>query len=116
MLDVVCIEVAFMDTSGETTAAVAGLQCAADRRRNAARFAPHIERFTVLVLEEAEQAGIAGEAAHGLDGDRGSLLDLAASGSALAQSLGVDVVFGEVSVAVRKFSASNASASARRAP
>ena len=45
----------------------------------------------MLVLQHAQQARIAGEAARGLDGDGGSLLDLAAPGAVLAQGLGVHV-------------------------
>jgi hypothetical protein len=80
-----------MGAAGKAATAVAGVQGAADGGRDAAGFASHIQGFAVLVLEQMKQAGIAGEAAHGLGGERGSVLDLAASGSVLVQGLGIDV-------------------------
>src|SRR3984957_10329020 len=91
VLDVVRIDVALMSAAGETAAAVAGIERAADRRRNAARFAPDIERLALRILEYAQQARIACEAAHGLDGDGRSMFDLAAPGGAVVQCLSVHV-------------------------
>ena len=126
VLDVMRIDIALVGAAGEAAAAVAGRERAADRGRNAARLAPHIERLALLVLEHAQQARIAGEPAHGLGGERGPLLDLAAPGAVLVQSLGIHVHDDLIAIGAsleltdsrlpaRKLSATAASASARRA-
>jgi hypothetical protein len=48
MLDVVRVDVALVGAAREPAAAVAGVERAANRRRNAARLAPDIERFALL--------------------------------------------------------------------
>jgi hypothetical protein len=68
VLDVVGIEIAPMGAAGKAAAGIAGIERAADGGRNGAGFAPHVERLTVFGLEEANQAGIAGEPAYGLGG------------------------------------------------
>ncbi len=83
VLDVVRVDIALVRATGEAAAAIAGVERAADRRGDAAGFAPDIERLAALGLEHLQQAGIAGEAAHGLGGEGGSLLDLAAPGGVL---------------------------------
>src|SRR5271154_2831820 len=51
VLDVVRIEVALVGAAGEAATGIPGVKGTADRRRNAARLASHIERRTLFVLE-----------------------------------------------------------------
>src|ERR1700722_15574897 len=83
VLDVMGVEVALMGAAGKAAPPIAGVQGAADGGGDAAGFASHIQGFTVLVLEQMKQAGIAGEAAHGLGGKRGTVFELAAPGRLL---------------------------------
>src|SRR6266436_6632837 len=77
--------------SGEPTSAIPRVQCTADRRRNGARLAPDIERFPLLILHDAHQAGVAREPSSRLRRQRGTVLELTSSGYTLAQRLGIHV-------------------------
>jgi hypothetical protein len=78
-------------TSGEAGAAVTGLESAADRRRDRPGTPADIERFAPLVLDDRDHTGVTDESPGGLGGDRGSLIDLAASGTSFTQRLLIDI-------------------------
>ena len=81
VLDVVHVDVARVAAAGKAAALVARGEQAAQRRGDDARLAADVERLAVLVLDERDDAGVAGEAARGFGGDGGAVLDLAAAGA-----------------------------------
>jgi len=91
MLDMVGIQIALIGAAGETASRIADVERAADRRRDAAGLAPHIERFAPLGLDDANQARIAAQTAHRLGRQRGAVLEVAASGGLILQRLCIDV-------------------------
>jgi hypothetical protein len=54
VLDVMCVDVALVRAAGETTAAVAAIERAADTRWDAAGLAPDIERLALRILEDPQ--------------------------------------------------------------
>lgn len=90
MINVVSVDEAFVSAPGESTARIAGIERASYRRRDGARLASHVQRLTLLVLKDADQAGVAGEAARRFRGNRGSMLDPAATGEAFVQGVSID--------------------------
>ena len=69
----------------KAAAAIARLQCPAQRGRNAARPPADVERLAVLVLEQVNDCAVAGEPTRGFGRQRRPVLDLAASGGAVAE-------------------------------
>lgn len=72
------IDVALVRAAGEAAAVVSGFQRATQCRRNAAGSAADVEGITVLVLDDRDHAGLAGEPADGFHGYCRAVLDLAA--------------------------------------
>ena len=68
VLHVMGIHVARVRATGKSTAAITCIERAAQRRRDAARLAPDIERLPLRVLEDADNAGVACQTARGLHG------------------------------------------------
>ncbi len=91
MLDVVQVDVARVTAAGESAALVAGLEQPAQWGGDGASLAAHVQRLAILVLDEGDEAGVAGEAAGSLGGDGRAVFDLAAAGGAVAHGLGGDV-------------------------
>src|ERR1700688_1222138 len=89
VVDVMCIDVPRVRATRESAAAIACVERAANRRRNAACLASDVERLTVLVLQDADDAGVARQATHGLRREGGAVLELAASRAAVAQRLSI---------------------------
>src|ERR1700690_3421366 len=91
MLDVMGIHVMRIAASGESAAAIACVERAAKRGRNATCLASDVERLALSVLQDAYNAGVAGQATGGLCRKRWTLLELAASRDAVSKRLGVHV-------------------------
>src|SRR5687768_754532 len=85
------VHVALERAAGEAAAAIPRVECPPDRRRDGSRPAPDVQRFPAPVLDDRDQAGVAGEPPRGLGGDRRSLLELAAPGVIVLQRLGIHV-------------------------
>ncbi|HWW77973.1 MAG TPA: hypothetical protein VNY82_00150, partial [Steroidobacteraceae bacterium] len=66
VLDVMRVDVPRVRATRESAAAIACVERAANGRRNAARLAPDVERFTLLVLHDSDNAGITRQTTHGL--------------------------------------------------
>ena len=88
-MHVVGIQVASVGASGKTTSAVARVQRAANCGRNRARLATDVQWLALRILHNAYYAGVAREPPGGLYRQRGTLLELAPSGDALLQRLGI---------------------------
>jgi hypothetical protein len=91
MLHMMGIQKAPIRAPGEAAFGIAGVERAADRRRDAASLAAHLERFAPLGLDDANQARVAGQTAHRRGRQCGAVLEVAASGALILQSLGIDV-------------------------
>jgi hypothetical protein len=58
---------------------------------NAARLASDAERFTLIILHDADNAGIARQSTYGLHREGRTVLELTASRTAVSQGLHVDM-------------------------
>ena len=91
MLHMVAIDIAFEAATWEATTLVPGIQGPADRWRDGPRLAPDVERFALLILDDPDDAGVAGKSSRGLGGDRRPMFELAAAGMTVLQRLGIHV-------------------------
>ncbi len=85
------IPIALERATGKATSAVTGVQGPADRRRDDPGLSTDIERLALLILEDDDQAGIAGQPSRGLGRNGQAVLQLAAAGMTVLQCLGVDM-------------------------
>src|SRR5262245_59608131 len=87
VLHVMRIGVTSVGATGEAAAAIAGIECASQGRRNAARLAADVERLTLVVLQNHHGTAVASEAACSFRGNARAILDFALAGRAVAQCL-----------------------------
>ena len=99
VLDVVPVHVALVIAPREYAAFVARRERTAHRRRDTAGLATDIERLALLVFGDLDLAAIAREATRGFDRNRRAVVELAATGLALAQRGFVDVHHDLMSIA-----------------
>src|SRR5262245_41791141 len=85
VLDMVSVAIARMRAAGKPATAIARVQRAAQRGWNTAGFPADIQRLALLVLDDGDDTGIAGEATGGFCGQRRPVFDLAAAGLASLQ-------------------------------
>ena len=102
MLHVMAIDVALEGAAGETAALVSCIQGPANGGRNRPRPATDVERLALLVLDNTDDAGVAGKPSRRLGGDRRPVFELAAAGVAVLQRLGIHVHHDLLTVAARK--------------
>ena len=69
------VDVPRVRATRESAAAIACVERAANGRWNAARLAPDVERFTLLVLHGSDNAGITRQTTHGLHREGGTVLE-----------------------------------------
>src|SRR5215831_18434185 len=79
MMNVMAVDVAFVAAAGKTTALISGIKSAFERGWNAASFSTHIERITLLVFGNPDDAAITSEAAGGFGGKRWAIFKLRAA-------------------------------------
>src|ERR1700736_6420245 len=85
------VDVPRVRATREPAAAIACVERAANRRRNAACLASDVERLTLLVFHNADDAGIARQATHSLQREGWTVLELTASRAAVSQGFNVHV-------------------------
>ncbi len=83
--DVVAIHVMRVGAAREATTAITRLERAANGRRKRARLAADAEGLAALAFHYGDHAGVAAQASRGFDGQRRTVLMLAAAGAAFAQ-------------------------------
>ena len=83
VLHVMAVDVTLKAATGEAAAFVAGVQRSADGGRNSAGLSSNVERLAPLVLDDGDEAGIAGEPSRGFSRDRWAVFQLAAAGMAV---------------------------------
>src|SRR3972149_3821065 len=123
VLYVMAVHEPCMRTTREPTALIAGAKCAAQCGRNCAGLAADIQRLTLFVLNEYDEARITCEATRGLSRNARAFFQLAATGMTVPQGLGIHMHHDLLAITTRnacwslarKPSAINASASARLA-
>src|SRR5262245_14992996 len=91
MLDVRCIDPAGAIAPREAATAISGVEKAAQRCRNRAGLAPDVQRFTVLVFDDTDDARVTRKTPRRLRGDRRSFLELAAPSLLVSERLRGDV-------------------------
>src|SRR6202012_4689091 len=91
MMNVVRVDVPRVRTTGESATSVACVERTADRRRNATRLAPDIERLAPLIFHHPDNTGVTGQAPHCLHSERRAVLQFAAPRPAISQRLGIDM-------------------------
>src|SRR5580698_1232505 len=91
MMNMVCVDVPRVRTTRESATSIACVERTANRRWNATRLAPDIERLASLIFYHADDTGITGQATHRLYSERRPVLQLATSRPTRSQSLGIDV-------------------------
>ena len=82
-----CIDIAAVRAAGKAAALVAGIQEAAKRGGDSARLAPHVERLAIIIFDQSNDAGVAGQPPGGFRGHRRPVLELAASRGPVPQRL-----------------------------
>ena len=79
MLNVVAVQVASRTAAGETTALIAGEQCAFQRGSNGARLATNVERLAFGIFDDTHNARIARQAANRVRSEVRAVVQMAAT-------------------------------------
>ena len=122
MMDVMRVHVAVVRAAGEAATTIAGVQGAAERRRDRAGLTPDIKRRAVWVFENGYHTRIARQTTCGFHRNRRTVFQLAATRGSVPQCFCRNVYRDQLTVCagvnastpwVAKLSASSARASAR---